>query len=159
MTPRSISSSAGLKKKIFKYPPVTSCKQNELPSKSQIMTSPLDLPSLARTAVSVASPPTPYPSSELSFPSLKSQVGSPRPPSIQRPDGPQLLRQRMQSVLYRTNMKRKEMIARKSLAAVAMTNNLRHEDIQCFSKASHDIGGDAVSQEALKLRPRSHQVK
>jgi len=164
MTPRSIPISAGLKKKIFKYPPVTSLKESELPSQSQLMTSPLDLPGLARSEVNVASPPTPYSTSELNFPLIKSQVGSPRPPSIPRPDGPLLLRQRMQSVLYRTNMKRKEMQARKSLkdnlSMGLMANSLRHGQAITTgtSKESRGINEGGKTQESLKLRPRSHQV-
>ena len=123
------------------------------------MTSPLDLPGLTGTEVNATSPPTPYPTSELNFPSIKSQDGSPRPPSIPRPEGPLLLRQRMQSVLYRTNMKRKEMRARKSLmASVTMANSLRHDEAKVMSKALRDVNARAVTQEGAKLRPRSHQV-
>ena len=154
MTPQSGPASAGTKKKVVKYPPVTSYTENELPSKSRMMTSPTEFPGLVR--VSIASPSTPHPSSALSFPSLiphtKSQVGSPRPPSLQRPDGPLLLRHRMRSELYRVNKKTR---ARQlSLATAAKSNGMRQDDATI--KALRDVS--KTTQESPRLRPRSHQV-
>ena len=144
MTPQSEPSLDGLKKK----------KLVKVRGRGKdLVTSSIELPNLEK-AVSIAnSPHTPIPASEISFPTIrKPSVGSPRPQSLRRPEGPLLIRHRMHSAIYHDSKSIRAKAKRAILSSLTSSNGLRHDDVPLSTSR---IAGEKVPvEEKLKGRPK-----